>query len=369
MNLDAAIPYLPFVAIAAIVTAVATPVAMAAARRWDVMDHPDTFLKPHAKSTPYLGGAALVFGWCIALMAATLFGRITMFDLSPMLLGGLAIAIIGLADDIRHIEPKLRLGLCSFAALVVMWSSGFGPSLFSNILASFDVPLPPLLLTLSSYSFSLFIILGACNSANLIDGIDGLCAGVMAFIGLGFFALTFVVAEPATSSHLVVQRLAAIALLGAGAGFLVWNFKPAKIFMGDAGSLFLGFVCGMLILSFAHAGLPALLAAITLYAVPIFDSALAMYRRWNSGKPIFIGDRSHFYDQLVQRGFSVPTTCLICYACVLVTIAAAIGLAQLAPLAALIAFTAFWLAVFVVSFLGGFTHPPAVAAAPAEEQI
>ncbi|MGE3180333.1 MAG: hypothetical protein AB7N71_01785, partial [Phycisphaerae bacterium] len=154
--IDVFTEFAPYAGIAALITAIATPIAMAAARHWDVMDHPDTFLKPHAKSTPYLGGAALVFGWCIALMIATLRGKITMFDLSPMLLGGLAIAIIGLADDIRHIEPKLRLALCAFAAIVVMWSSGFGPDLLASVLAPLGVSLPPVVLTVASYGLSLF---------------------------------------------------------------------------------------------------------------------------------------------------------------------------------------------------------------------
>jgi UDP-GlcNAc:undecaprenyl-phosphate GlcNAc-1-phosphate transferase len=107
----------------------------------------------------------------------------------------------------------------------------------------------------------------------------------------------------------------AIAMFGAALGFLPWNFNPARIFMGDAGSVLLGYNCGMLILLFAERGnFRWVVGALMIFALPIFDTALAMFRRWRAGRSIFEGDRSHFYDQLVQRGYTVRQTVLICYA-------------------------------------------------------
>jgi UDP-GlcNAc:undecaprenyl-phosphate GlcNAc-1-phosphate transferase len=171
-----------------------------------------------------------------------------------------------------------------------------------------------------------FIVLGACNSANLIDGLDGLCSGVTAIISLGFFLLAAHLAVGRWSaSGDPVRLVLAIAMFGGALGFLPWNFNPARCFMGDAGSMLLGYNCGMLILLFAERGkFRWVLGALMIFALPVFDTTLAMFRRWRAGRSIFSGDRSHFYDQLVQRGLSVRQTVLICY--VLTVLYAAIGL-------------------------------------------
>ncbi|MCA9243082.1 MAG: undecaprenyl/decaprenyl-phosphate alpha-N-acetylglucosaminyl 1-phosphate transferase, partial [Phycisphaerales bacterium] len=178
------------------------------------------------------------------------------------------------------------------------------------------------------------IVLGACNSTNLIDGLDGLCAGVIAIVGLALMTLAAALSTGAEGLQPRVALAAAVA--GAALGFLPWNFRPAKIFMGDAGSMLLGYICGMLMLSFAGldgdsahgAGSKPLLAALMAFAVPVLDSALAIARRKLAGKPIFKGDRSHFYDQLVDRGLSVRQTVLVCY--LLGGIAGGLALAALA---------------------------------------
>ena len=108
----------------------------------------------------------------------------------------------------------------------------------------------------------------------------------------------------------------ASAVAGACIGFLRFNRYPAKVFMGDAGSVLLGYNCGMLILLFAERGGIArwIIGALMIFALPVFDTMLAMFRRWRAGRSIFEGDRSHFYDQLVQRGLTVRQTVFVCYA-------------------------------------------------------
>jgi UDP-GlcNAc:undecaprenyl-phosphate GlcNAc-1-phosphate transferase len=306
-----------------------TPLAMRAAHRYGVLDMPDQNLKPHARPIPYLGGAAICVAWAAALGAAMLSGAVANWQvLLPLLIGGVAMSVLGLVDDIRGITPKLRLAIGAVViALTLLWTgTGFelANSLIAGLHSAFgirELHLPPQIGVPASLLLSVFIVLGACNSTNLIDGLDGLCSGVTGIIALGFFLL---------ASHLAlwhfsatgdpVRLVLAIAMFGAALGFLPWNFNPARIFMGDAGSVLLGYNCGILILLFAERGgiLRWFVAALMIFALPIFDTALAMFRRWRAGRSIFEGDRSHFYDQLVQRGLTVRQTVLVCYAVTLV---------------------------------------------------
>jgi len=307
--------YETFAALAFVLAVFSTPLAMRVARSVGVMDYPDRFLKPHGRPTPYLGGTAICLGWTAALLLAGWRELVGWERLLPILLGGVAISILGLIDDIRGVPPWLRLALGAVITLGVVTTTQAGLRLVQSVSEPLGIHLPPALATVLSAGVSLFIVLGACNSTNLIDGLDGLCTGVTAIISLCFFLL---------ASHLALwgyspggdplRLVLSIAMLGAALGFLPWNFNPARIFMGDAGSMLLGFNCGMLILLFAERSIFRwVVGALMIFALPVFDTALAMYRRWRAGRSIFEGDRSHFYDQLVQRGHSVRQTVLIAY--------------------------------------------------------
>lgn len=304
--------------LAFIVTVFSTPLAIRAARRFGVMDMPDTHLKPHAKPTPYLGGTAICAGWVAACLVSMITGTVPWTIMLPILLGGVALSIMGLIDDARHISPKLRLLIGAIVVAAVMLTTGAGLRVVDALLRGWPelgdlVPAPV------AHGLSLLIgvilVLGACNSTNLIDGLDGLCSGVTAIIALGFFLLATHLALWSYSDTGDPTRLVlSIALVGAALGFLPFNFNPARIFMGDAGSVLLGYNCGMLILLFAERGiLRWVIGALMIFALPVFDTMLAMVRRWRSGRSIFEGDRSHFYDQLRQRGLSVRQTVLVCY--------------------------------------------------------
>jgi UDP-GlcNAc:undecaprenyl-phosphate GlcNAc-1-phosphate transferase len=315
--------------LAFVVTVFLTPLAMRAAQRYDVLDVPDRNLKPHARPIPYLGGTAICAAWTVTLIAGIATGLCDWQVMLPVMLGGIAMSLLGLADDVRHVAPKLRLLIGTVVITTVLALTGIGQRMVGavvygtlQVLAEAGVsPPPPIIDTiewaapLASLVIGILVVLGACNSANLIDGLDGLCSGVTAIISLGFFLL---------ASHLAIweysetgdpiRLVLAIAMFGAAVGFLPWNFNPAKIFMGDAGSMLLGYNCGMLILLFAEKGkFRWVIAALMIFALPVFDTALAMFRRWRAGRSIFEGDRSHFYDQLVQRGLSVRQTVLISY--------------------------------------------------------
>ena len=308
-------PYLLLCVVAFVVATFATPFAIRLARRLGVMDYPDQHLKPHAKPIPYLGGMAIALGWAVAVLAAVLRGSLGAELAVPILLGGLAMATMGLVDDIRHISPKLRLIVGTVVITAVLLVTRVGFRLVDSILGPLEVPVPEFVAVPVSVLISIFVVLGACNSANLIDGLDGLCSGVTAIVSLGFFLLAAHLACWNYSDQGDPVRLTlAVAMFGAAVGFLPWNFNPAKVFMGDAGSVLLGYNCGMLILLFAERGIVRwVIGALMIFALPIFDTALAMFRRWRSGRSIFAGDRSHFYDQLVHRGFTVRQTVFVCY--------------------------------------------------------
>lgn len=301
--------------IAFVVTVFATPVAVRVAHRLGVIDFPDRGLKPHTSPIPYLGGTAICLGWTVALVVVMTRQRVDWHILLPVVLGGMAISLVGLLDDVRSISPKFRLALGAIIIVAVLLSTGIGLRLVDTLLSPVGIHAPPAVAVPVSFVIGVFIVLGACNSANLIDGLDGLCTGVTAIISLGFFLLAaHLAAWQYSQTGDPVRLVLAIAMFGAAMGFLPLNFNPAKIFMGDAGSTLLGYNCGMMIVLFAEHGiLRWFLGGLMVFALPIFDTVLAVVRRWRSGRSIFAGDRSHFYDQLVDRGLSVKNVVAISY--------------------------------------------------------
>jgi len=298
------------------VTVFATPLAAVVARRLGVMDMPDTLLKPHARPTPYLGGAAICLGWAAAVLLGTLTIPGVQWQVAvPVLLGGIAMSVLGLADDVHNVPPRARLAIGAAILAIVMITTGLGSELLFTVTRHFGFRAPDWLGVPASILAALIIVLGACNSLNLIDGLDGLCAGVTAIISIGFFLIAMKLAVHEYARELNAIRLVlSVAMCGAALGFLPMNFNPAKIFMGDAGSVLLGYNCGILLLLFdENAVIRWVLAGLMVFALPALDTALAIYRRWRSGRPIFEGDRSHFYDQLVDRGLSVKKVVLISY--------------------------------------------------------
>jgi UDP-GlcNAc:undecaprenyl-phosphate GlcNAc-1-phosphate transferase len=344
--------------IALAVAAFSTPLAAQLARRMGVMDMPDTFLKPHARPIPYLGGLAICLGWAVSVGLAIGSGIAPAAALAPILLGGIGMSVLGLLDDARDIPPKVRLAIGAVIIAAVLVSTRTGFRLVDSLLLPVGIALPEALSVPLSLGLSIFIVLGACNSTNLIDGLDGLCTGVTAIISLSFFLLAAHLAIYKEEQSHAVRLVLALAMAGATIGFLPWNFNPARIFMGDAGSVLLGFNCGILILLFAEWGIVRwVVGALLIFALPVFDTALAMFRRWNSGKSMFAGDRSHFYDQLVQRGLSVKQTVLVCYALTVFFALAGLLLVRVRTMYTICGAVAIVIAVVVAARLTGLTHP------------
>jgi len=250
-----------------------------------------------------------------------------------IIVGAAVILLLGLWDDILRISPWAKIGGQVFAAVCLLWanvgvkSTWMFISPIQNKLILLFPSIAPIteehwFVAASSYAFVIFIMVGCCNATNLLDGLDGLCGGVTAIIAAGFLFLAVHLGREsgALSIHDDALRVVlGLALLGAVLGFIPYNFNPASIFMGDTGSMFLGYACATMIILFSQGNYPKwFLASIVMFALPILDTVLAFTRRWVNKRPLFSADRHHFHHQLVARGFSVKQTVLISYGLALV---------------------------------------------------
>ncbi len=310
----------PVAAVSLGVSLVATPLCRAIALKWSIVDRPDDFLKPHKRPIPYLGGVAVFAGWLCGIVAAMVSDQILVRNgfMGGIALAGAAIMLIGLFDDLRVMSPVVKLTANLVVAAWLLYL-GLGTNLVHVLTDFMHVTFRPeerWLELAYSVPVSLLIIVGACNAANLIDGMDGLCAGVLGIIALGYFLLAAHLFCFGPQLHASNERVVlALAIFGGAIGFLPYNINPAKIFLGDAGSMLLGLNAAMLILMFGEIKLTRwMIGALMVFGLPCADIALTLVRRWRNGRPLMIGDRSHFYDQLHDRGFTVRQVVAISYA-------------------------------------------------------
>ncbi len=291
MYLDLAIGF----SIALITVLLITPLVKRLAIWWGAVDQPNQ-RKVHAKIMPRLGG----LGIYIAFLIAFLFIAPKTLLTYAILLGATIIVITGALDDRYQLSPKVKLVGQMIAALVVVFAGlqvEFVNLPFEGVwnFGWFGIP------------FTLFWIIGITNAVNLIDGLDGLAAGVSGIGTAVIFVMSFIIGNP-TASYL------SVILLGAIIGFLFYNFHPAKIFMGDTGALFLGFMlASMSILGFKYVTLFAFIVPILILGVPISDTFFAIIRRWVNNKPISEPDKNHLHHRLLQIGFSHRQTVIIIY--------------------------------------------------------
>ena len=279
-----------------------TAAAIWLAPRLGMMAVPSRERDIHSKPTPRLGGPALFVAFAVATILSAGLG---LGHSALLVLCGVT-AIVMLADDRLGIPAWLKLAIQLAIALVAV--STFGSYFSISYLTlpglgkvTFDLWL--------AIPLSLFWLIGMQNTVNLLDGVDGLAAGVV-----GIVALTLMVAASTRFQTDVV--LISAALAGACAGFLLFNFHPARIFMGDSGSQFLGLAVGLLsIAGVAKVAVAfALVIPVLALAVPIADTGLAMIRRRRLGQSIAHADSNHIHHQLLDFGLSQPQTCLVFYA-------------------------------------------------------
>jgi len=299
--------------------------------KFGIVDKPDDLVKTHKEPIAYLGGIGMLIGLTIGALAGI--GCLRSEELfSPelkwllgILAGGTIACFVGLTDDIFDMKPGHKL-LGQIIAAVVLLLVGITPNLYL-ITKPLNLPMTDNLEAVFSAFIVIFFVLGSTNSLNLLDGLDGLCAGVTAIITIAMLLLSVHLATWGYSEvGDPVRIIICLGLVGGVCGFLPFNRYPAKIFMGDAGSMLLGFTVAALMLLFAE-GIPRWwMASIVVFGLPILDTSVALVRRLLNHRPLFVSDRGHIYDQMIDRGIPLKKTVAICYG--LAGVYAVIGLAM-----------------------------------------
>ncbi len=318
----------PVLAASFFCTLAATYLCKMIAVKFGLVDRPDKLVKTHKEPIAYLGGVGMLIGFTVGLMAGIyIFCRGVnfpyMFRLLLGVLAGAAIAcFIGLVDDIFEMKPLYKITGQTIAALLLLFV-GVRPSLHA-FSAFFGLDISATLETALGIPIVIFFVLGATNSLNLLDGLDGLCAGVTAVITIAMLLLAVHLATWGFSDvGDPVRIIICLALVGGVCGFLPFNRYPAKIFMGDAGSMLLGFTVAALMILFAERTPRWWMASIVVFGLPILDTAVALVRRFLNKRPLFVSDRGHIYDQMIDRGIPLKKTVAISY--LLAGLYAAIG--------------------------------------------
>jgi UDP-GlcNAc:undecaprenyl-phosphate GlcNAc-1-phosphate transferase len=313
--------------IALLGTVLVTPLCVRLAWRLGAVDYPDG-RRINTRATPRLGGVALFFGLAIAAAFVVVINWADL-DFLPIRglnqdinyygvgLATLVIFLIGFLDDVYQIRPLVKF-LGQILAAVIACMSG---ALFSHFLNPFGSGIVDI--GILAYPVTVFYLVAFANIINLIDGLDGLASGVVAICAAALFFLA--VSRGGTDAAIV-----AIALVGVCGGFLFFNFYPARVFLGDSGSLLLGFGLGLVSL-FGVARVSALISLlipVVIAGVPVIDTFTSIVRRLRSGKPVFSADRQHMHHRFIDLGFSQRKTVLIIYGLTLLLSVIAILIAQ-----------------------------------------
>jgi len=282
---------------AALLSFTAAPIARFLAHKLGAIDIPKDDRRMHKEPIPLLGGLAIFFAFAVT---ALLFA-VPSETLLALLFGGLIIVACGVLDDMFELNPLAKLVFQLLAAVVAI---ALGVRVESiNLFGQYVV------FGAWSYPVTLIWIIALTNAINLIDGLDGLACGVSAISSLSLLIIAVIMSESQ------IALLTAI-LVGACIGFLPFNSFPAKMFIGDTGAMFLGFTLSVLSVEgvFKAHTLFAFFAPIALFALPLFDTIFAFFRRICQGKNPFHGDRGHIHHRLIDLGFSHKQTVLVLYA-------------------------------------------------------
>ncbi len=283
--------FIPFIFVACLI-----PCIKKVAHHVGALDIPDA-RKVHKVPMPRLGGLGIYGGFLLGYM---IFGEHTS-TMNSILIGSFLLIITGMIDDIKPMNPKPKF-LCQFiAALIVVIYGGLllKDVSFFGIYIDFGI---------FSYVITTLFILGCINCMNLIDGLDGLAAGISSI----FFLTIGIIAS--FQGRYGLSVVITFIMLGSTMGFLIHNFNPATIFMGDTGSMFLGFIISVItLLGFKTLITSSIIIPLFILIVPILDTLCAIIRRKLKGESIDTPDKCHFHHQFLKRNMSVKTTVLIIY--------------------------------------------------------
>ncbi|MDU5323033.1 MAG: MraY family glycosyltransferase [Peptoniphilus harei] len=290
---------IPFLA-AFILTFIQMPFTIKIAKKKGFLDVPKDERRVHKKPIPVGGGIAMVISVSILMVYFLPINK----NLIMALIASLIIAISGLYDDKEGLSPKLKF-LFQILAAVILIIGGMKIEFFTNPFDSHDALL---ILNILSIPVTIFWVCGITNTINLIDGLDGLASGVSMICAISMFFITYKMGRYDVS-------LVCALVAGACLGFLPFNFNPAKIFMGDTGALYLGFMLSYISISgfLKQAAILMIFVPVLILGVPVFDTAFAMVRRKLSGKSMVEADKGHLHHRLLKMGLNQRQTVVILY--------------------------------------------------------
>ena len=323
-----------------------TPLVRRLAFKIGAIDVPKDKRRVHKKPTPRIGGLAIIFGFAVAVLCFVELDR----PLVGTLCGALIIAILGVIDDCRELDAKLKFVVQIVAALVVVYVGDTKIEIFTNPAVWSENPyliLPEWVSVVITVIWIVFIT----NAVNFIDGLDGLAAGVSAIMSV---SLVFIAARVGEYSIAIVGT----AIMGACFGFLPFNFNPAKIFMGDTGSTFLGFMLASLSIQgvFKSYAVISFVVPLLILGLPLFDASFAMIRRVATGQNPMKADRGHLHHRLIDMGFSQKQTVFILYAISGVLGISAVLLAESGFLRAMLLLICVLILLLIGSLLGSNSY-------------
>ena len=286
---------------AALIALVTTPVVRSLAFKMRAVDVPKDNRRMHNHPIPRMGGLAIFLGF---LFSVLIFVPLT-DELRGMLLGAVVIVVLGVLDDIYALPAMPKFLVQIGAALIAVLQGNVITHLSNPNLFSAN---PIWNLGVLSIPFSVLWIVAITNAVNLIDGLDGLACGVSAISSMTLLVIALTVSEPQVA-------LLMAALSGACLGFLPYNLNPAKIFMGDTGSTFLGYILAVVSIQglFKYATIISFAVPFLLMGLPIFDTCFAILRRVSHGQSPMAPDRGHIHHRLIDMGFTQKQAVAVLY--------------------------------------------------------
>lgn len=307
-----------------------TPIARKIAFKIGAVDIPKDNRRMHNKPIALFGGSAIICGFIVSLLYSTMGIFVFSRELLGLAVGIIIISVMAVIDDIKHVDAKFKFAFQLLAAISVVLIADARIENITNPFAKSGVShLNPYI----SYPLTILWIVGVTNAINLIDGLDGLAAGVSSISSLSLFFVSVLRPDGDLYTAIVTAALA-----GATLGFLPFNFNPAKIFMGETGSAFLGFTLGVISIQGTLKSYAAISIAIPLLVLglPLFDTTFAILRRIKNGKPVWKADRSHLHHKLIDMGLNQRQSVLVMYIASAVLGLCAIVLADKGVLSAII---------------------------------
>ena len=298
------------------VVLIVTPAVIFLAEKTGAVDEPDA-RKVHTEPIPRIGGVGIFLACILSLITVELMvhlGGENLHEIRGLLISGTLMFLVGIIDDYKNLPAKVKLGGQILAAAVLVIGYGVRVDFVTNPFGDY------IYLEWLAVPVTIFWLVGLTNTVNLIDGLDGLAAGVS-----GLAASTIFLVALEQNFFLITILTASIA--GAAFGFLFYNTNPARIFMGDSGSLFLGFMlAGISIIgAMKSAATIALIVPILALGLPILDTTFAIMRRYIGGQPIFKPDKGHLHHRLLKMGFTQRQAVFLMY-----VISAILGLSAIA---------------------------------------